>query len=177
MMKKNIILAMVATGSALMMGNALAAAGTVNFNGNILDSACDVAVASQNQVVVLGDYNKTEFPATGSRTAATKFDIVLKNCPVTVTSAKVRFDGTPDLTNADLLAIDTSVAGAATGVAINLMTADKADLPLHGSNSYSYALSSSADNTLNFYAQYISTAASVTAGPANSVANFSVVYN
>jgi major type 1 subunit fimbrin (pilin) len=31
-------------------------------------------------------------------------------------------------------------AGAATGVAINLMTADKADLPLHGSNSYSYPL-------------------------------------
>ena len=50
-MKKNIILAMVAAGSALMMGNAFAAAGTVNFNGNILDSACDVAVASQNQVV------------------------------------------------------------------------------------------------------------------------------
>lgn len=67
--------------------------------------------------------------------------------------------------------------GAATGVAINLMTADKADLPLHGSNSYIYPLSSTADNTLNFYAQYISTAASVTAGPANSVANFSVVYN
>lgn len=32
-MKKNIILAMVAAGSALMMGNAFAAAGTVNFNG------------------------------------------------------------------------------------------------------------------------------------------------
>lgn len=176
-MKKSIILAMVATGSALMMGNVLAAAGTVNFNGNILDSACDVAVASQNQVVVLGDYYKTEFPTMGSRTAATKFDIILKNCPVTVTSAKVRFDGTPELTNADLLAIDTSVAGAATGVAINLMTADKADLPLHGSNGYNYVLSSTADNTLNFYAQYISTAASVMAGPANSVANFSVVYN
>ncbi len=69
------------------------------------------------------------------------------------------------------------MAGAATGVAINLMTADKADLPLHGSNGYTYMLSSSADNTLNFYAQYISTTASVTAGPANSVANFSVVYN
>ena len=89
----------------------------------------------------------------------------------------MRFDGTPDASNSNLLAIDTSVAGAATGVAINLMTADKADLPLHGSNGYTYMLSSSADNTLNFYAQYISTTASVTAGPANSVANFSVVYN
>jgi len=141
-MNKKLMMAMVAAGSVLTMTNAFAAAGTVNFNGNILDS----------QVVVLGDYYKTEFPTTGARTAATQFNIILKNCPVTVTNAKVRFDGTPDLTNASLLAIDTSVAGAATGVAINLMTADKADLPLHGSNSYIYPLSSTADNTLNFYA-------------------------
>jgi major type 1 subunit fimbrin (pilin) len=39
--------------------------GTVNFNGNILDSACDVDVASQNQVVVLGDYYKTDFRQQG----------------------------------------------------------------------------------------------------------------
>lgn len=176
-MKKKIVIAIFAAGSALSMTQAFAAAGTVNFNGNILDAACDIDVASQNQVVVLGDYYKTEFPAAGSRTAATKFDIILKNCPVTVNNAKVRFDGTPDLSNASLLAIDSSVAGAASGVAINLMTADKADLPLHGSNSYSYVLSSTSDNTLNFYAQYVSTAATVVAGPANSVANFSVVYN
>lgn len=125
----------------------------------------------------MGDYYKTEFPVAGSRTAATKFDIILKNCPVTVNNAKVRFDGTPDLSNSSLLAIDSSVAGAASGVAINLMTADKADLPLHGSNGYSYPLTSTADNTLNFYAQYVSTTATVVAGPANSVANFSVVYN
>ena len=175
-MKKKIVIAMLAAGSALSMTQAFAAAGTVNFNGNILDAACDIDVASKDQVVVLGDYYKTEFPAAGSRTAATKFDI-LKNCPVTVTNAKVRFDGTPDLSNASLLAIDSSVAGAATGVAINLMTADKADLPLHGSNGYSYPLSSTADNTLNFYAQYVSTTSTVVAGPANSVANFSVVYN
>lgn len=176
-MKNKMITAMLAVSSAFTMTHALAAAGTVNFNGNILDSACDVDVASLNQVVVLGDYYKTEFPTTGAKTAATPFNIILKNCPVTVTNAKVRFDGTPDATNASLLAIDSSVAGAATGVAINLMTADKADLPLHGSNSYNYVLSSTADNTLNFYAQYISTAAAVTAGPANSVANFSVIYN
>lgn len=176
-MKKTIVIAMLAAGSALSMIHAFAAAGTVNFNGNILDAACDVDVASKNQVVVLGDYYKTEFPAAGSRTAATKFDIILKNCPATVINAKVRFDGTPDLSNSSLLAIDSSVPGAATGVAINLMTADKADLPLHGSNGYSYTLSSTADNTLNFYAQYQSTNAAVVAGPANSVANFSVVYN
>ena len=70
-----------------------------------------------------------------------------------------------------------AVAGAATGIAINLMSADKADLPLHGSNGYSYALSSTADNTLDFYAQYKSTNKDAKAGPAKSVANFSIVYN
>lgn len=177
MMKKMMVMAALAASSALTATTVFAAAGTVNFAGNILDSACDVDIASQNQVVVLGDYYKTEFTATGARTPATKFNIVLKNCPVTVTSAKVRFDGTPDISNSNLLAIDSSVAGAATGIAINLMTADKADLPLHGTNAYTYMLSSTADNTLDFYAQYISTAATVVAGPANSVANFSVVYN
>lgn len=176
-MKKNLIAVAFAATAALSMSNAMAAAGTVNFTGEILDAACTVDVASQNQTVDLGKYNKSEFSAVGYKTAAKKFDIVLKDCPETVTSAKVRFDGTPETTDSSLLAIDSSVAGAATGVAINLMTADKADLPLHGENDYTYDLVSTADNTLNFYAQYKSTAETVTAGPANSVANFSVVYN
>ncbi|ENA0610254.1 fimbrial protein [Enterobacter bugandensis] len=176
-MKKSMIVAAFAATSILAWSNAFASAGTVNFTGEIMDAACTVDVASQNQTVALGKYNKSEFTALGNKTAAKKFDIVLKNCPNTVTSAKVRFDGKPDATDSNLLAIDSSVSGAATGVGINLMTADKADLPLHGGNSYSYSLSSTQDNTLNFYAQYKSTAASVTAGPANSVANFSVVYN
>ncbi|HBV4841645.1 TPA: fimbrial protein [Klebsiella aerogenes] len=176
-MKKNVIAAAFAAVSALAMSNAFAAAGTVNFTGEILDAACTVDVASQNQTVDLGKYNKTEFADVGYKTAAKSFNIVLKDCPDTVTSAKVRFDGKPEATDSSLLAIDSSVAGAATGVAINLMTADKADLPLHSENSYDYTLSSTQDNTLGFYAQYKSTAATVTAGPANSVANFSVVYN
>ncbi|MDD9653793.1 fimbrial protein [Klebsiella pasteurii] len=176
-MKKTIVIAMLAAGSALSMTHAFAAAGVINFTGKILDKACDVDVASQNQTIDLGSYNKSEFPTSGTRTAAKEVKIVLKNCPDTVNGAQVRFDGTPDLTNSSLLAIDSSVTGAASGVAINLMTADKADLPLHGSNSYNYPLSSTADNTLMFYAQYISTAANVVPGQANSVTNFSVIYN
>ena len=49
-MNTKLMMAMLAAGSVLTMTNAFAAAGTVNFNGNILDSACDVDVASQNQV-------------------------------------------------------------------------------------------------------------------------------
>ncbi|WP_049292242.1 fimbrial protein [Franconibacter helveticus] len=176
MANKLIAVVLTAT-SVLAMSNAFAAAGTVNFTGEILDAACTVDVGSQNQTVALGKYNKSEFAAAGDVTAATKFNIILKSCPASVTSATVRFDGTPDASDSKLLAIDSSVTGAATGVAINLMSANKAQLPLHGSNGYSYTLSSTADNTLDFYAQYISTATTVKAGPANSVANFSVIYN
>lgn len=115
-MKKNIIAAAFVTTAALSMSNVFAAAGTVNFNGEILDAACTVDVGSQNQTVELGSYQKSEFTTAGDVTAATKFSIVLKDCPATVTSAAVRFDGTPDATDSTLLAIDSSVAGAATGL-------------------------------------------------------------
>jgi major type 1 subunit fimbrin (pilin) len=176
-MKKNLIAVAFAATTALTASHAFAAAGTVNFTGEILDAACTVDVASQNQTVVLGSYNKSEFVNTGDVTAAKKFDIVLKNCPSTVSQAHVMFDGTPESTDSTLLAIDSTVAGAATGVAINMMSADMNQLPLHGDNGYRYVLSSTADNNLDFYAQYKSTATAVTAGPANSVASFSVVYN
>ncbi|MGU3523333.1 fimbrial protein [Enterobacteriaceae bacterium C23F] len=176
-MKKNLIAVALAATAALSCSHVFAAAGTVNFTGEILDAACTVDAGSKNQTVALGKYNKSEFAAAGDVTAAKKFNIVLKDCPETVTSAYVLFDGKPDATNASLLAIDSTVAGAATGVAINLMTADKTALPLHTDNGYHYTLSSTQANTLDFYAQYKSTAAAVTAGPANSVASFSVVYN
>ncbi|MFK3658909.1 fimbrial protein [Scandinavium sp. NPDC088450] len=176
-MNRNTLSAVIAATAVLSMSNVFAAAGTVNFTGKILDSACAVDVASQNQTVDLGEYYKTEFTGVGSKTAAKGFNVVLKNCPPSVGSAKVVFDGTPEASNSALLAIDSTLPGAATGVAINLMSADKTDLPLNGSNGYNYVLSSTQDNTLNFYAQYQSTLSTVGAGPANSVANFSVVYN
>lgn len=178
-MKANLYAMILVGTSVLAASNVYAAAGTVNFTGTILDSACTVDVASKNQTVDLGKYNKSEFTAVGSLTAAKRFNIVLADCPDTVTSAKVLFDGKPDLTDSNLLAIDDSIQDAATGVAINLMSADKNDLPLHGVNGYNYNLNtdSGVENTLAFYAQYKSTSSTVTAGPANSVANFSVTYN
>lgn len=176
-MKKNIIVIALSVAAGLSASNVFASAGTVNFTGEILDAACTVDVASQNQTVALGSYNKSEFADTGDVTAAKKFTIVLKDCPSAVADAHVRFDGTPETTDSTLLAIDSTVSGAATNVAINLMSADMVQLPLHGENGYNYVLSSTEDNDLDFYAQYKSTAAVVTPGPANSVANFSVIYN
>ncbi|MGG5839703.1 fimbrial protein, partial [Huaxiibacter chinensis] len=43
-MKKNILATIVVAVVSVSMSQVFAAAGTVNFNGNILDSACDVDV-------------------------------------------------------------------------------------------------------------------------------------
>jgi major type 1 subunit fimbrin (pilin) len=176
-MKKNLLAVVIAAISAVSASNALATAGNVNFTGVILDTACTVDLASANQTVPLGEYNKSEFTAKGKVTAAKQFSIVLKNCPEAIKIAHVRFDGEPVIADSTLLAIDSTTPGAATGVAINLMSADKAQLPLHGENNYRYSLTDTADNVLDFYAQYKSTSETVTAGPANSVASFSVIYN
>ena len=122
-----------ATVATLSVSNAFAAVGTVNFASEILDAACIVDVNPLNQTVDMGKYHQSEFAGVGSRTAAKKFNIVLKDCPTSATAARVRFDGKPDATDPTLLAIN-NVKGSATGVAINLVTADKVDLPLHGGN-------------------------------------------
>lgn len=171
-MKKNIIAAAFAATAALTMSNAFASAGTVNFTGEIIDAACTVDAGSENQTVDLGRYSKSEFTAAGDKTAATKFSIVLTDCPATVTGATIKFDGSADPANSNLLA----VTGGATGVAINLMTADSQDLPLAGVNSHVYSLAETVPNTLDFFAQYEATSATVGVGPANGVANFSVSY-
>ena len=76
-MKKSLILVALTATAALSMSHAFAAAGTVNFVGNILDTACEVDVASQNQQVNLGNFYKTEFPSSGTKAAAK--DFILQN--------------------------------------------------------------------------------------------------
>ncbi|ELY2787485.1 fimbrial protein [Cronobacter sakazakii] len=176
-MKKIVIAAGFAAIASMSATSAMAFDGTVKFTGEILDQACTVDIGTDNTLTVdLGKVYKTAFTGVGTDASTTKFTIKLKDCPETVTSAKVKFDGAPDTSDSDLLALD-SAADAASGVAIKLMTADKTALPLHSVNDYSYALSSTSENNLDFYAAYRSTSATVTAGKANSVANFTVNYN
>lgn len=177
MMNKNMIAAAIAASAVLSLANANAADGTINFTGEIIDQACTVDIGSNNTMSVdLGRIARTSFRNTGDVSDSTLFTIKLINCPASVTSAKVKFDGENDQNNTDLLAI-TQGASSASGVAIKLMTADKTLLGLNQVNSYSYPLVSTADNNLDFYAAYQSTQAAVTAGLANSVANFTVNYN
>ncbi|MEE8730254.1 MAG: fimbrial protein [Rahnella inusitata] len=175
-MKKNVIATAFAVTTLMSASSTFAAAGQVNFTGEIIDAGCDIVNTPANPLTVtLGQVAKTEFTGVGSTAAATKFVLQLKNCPATVNTASVKFDGTSVNGDTSLLAL-TPQSGMATGVAIQLSDDTNTVLPLFTA-SKAYPLISAQDNNLEFVARYVATATTVMAGPANSTANFSVTYN
>lgn len=175
-MKKNLIVAAMVAALSLSAAQAMAnGGGQVNFNGTILDESCTITdTVASPQDIDLGTYGKNEFTAVGTALAKKDVKISLTNCPASVTSAAIVFDGKADATNPELLAL-TDVDNVANGVAIQLYDDSEKELALR-TPSKAYTLAEG-DNTLNFYAAYKSTAATVTGGPADAVANFSVDYN
>nr|WP_228705051.1 fimbrial protein [Klebsiella michiganensis] len=152
--------------------------GQVEFTGSITDSSCNVDSTSANQSVDLGKWASSYFTGAGSETTKTAFHIKVKDCPSTVTTVSVLFDGTRDTNNSDLLAIN----GTASGVAIKLYEDDKSTPVDLGTVSRGHSVTAGASGAatgtadLEFFADYVSTSA-VSAGSANGTANFNMIYN
>lgn len=152
--------------------------GQVEFTGSITDSSCNVDSTSANQSVDLGKWASSYFTGAGSETTKTAFHIKVKDCPSTVTTVSVLFDGTRDTNNSDLLAIN----GTASGVAIKLYEDDKSTPVDLGTVSRGHSVTAGASGAatgtadLGFFADYVSTSA-VSAGSANGTANFNMIYN
>lgn len=154
--------------------SAMAADGTVKFNGEIVDTPCVVSTDSADQTVSLGKVKASKFAAVKDTSADQAFTIKLEECDIAVKkTANVTFTGSQNSTDNTLLAI-SNVAGAATGVGIELLNNDGTAIPM-GSAGMDNMLANGA-NTLAFKAHYKSTAASVTPGLANSQADFQVTY-
>lgn len=151
--------------------------GQINFTGEIIDSACQVVNGISNPLnVELGQVSKTVFTGAGSTSTPTRFDIQLKNCPESVTSAAINFGGTPDSDNNSALSL-TPDADAATGVAIQLLDSTDQPVSLYTPSRQYPLTAGSTVNDLEFAGRYIQTGPTVTAGPANSVSTFTVIYN
>lgn len=174
-MKKQFIALSIMTG--LFAASAVNAAdGTINFTGNITDAACTVDSTSASQTVNLGTVASTAFTAAGVTAAPTSFTIKLTNCPSTVTAAAVKFDGTSNTTNTQILKLSTD--STATGVGVAIYEKDGSTLvPMHTASAKQTLDSSLTTNSLAFVAKYMSTAASVTAGTANATTDFTIAYN
>ena len=172
-MKKNLIVAAMVAG--VLSASAFADDGKINFVGSITDDACTVTNnVTSPLTVTLGTVASTAFSAGSMSAAPTNFNIMLSACPASVTQAKVKFDGTANTNDTTILAL-TAETGVATNVGIQLKDKTGAILPLRTASA-PYALTTGA-NTLQFTAQYLATALPVTAGPANSTSNFTIIYN
>ncbi|MEL4013835.1 fimbrial protein [Dryocola clanedunensis] len=173
-MKKNLISMAIAVAAVLSAANTFAEDGTVNFTGEITDTACTVDIGANNTMTVdLGKVARTAFTGVGSKASATKFVLKLKDCPTGLNLARVKFDGTGYDGDDSVLKL-TQDLGAAQGVAIELSD-PAAKLPLF-TPSTAYALVEG-DNALNFYARYVQMAQTVVSGPANASATFTLNYN
>lgn len=164
-------LALVVSG---MSSFAMAADGTVQFNGEIVDTPCVVSTESANQTVNMGQVKASTFVAAKDVSADQGFNIKLEECDASAKkNANVTFSGTQDGADNTLLAID-SVAGAATGVGIEIVSNAGTVIPMGTASADTLLVNG--ENTLAFKARYKSTVTTVTPGLANSHADFQVSY-
>lgn len=152
------------------------AGGEVKFTGEITDISCDISTASKTQTVDLGKWATSYFD-NRSETTQTPFTISVKDCPSSVKTVAVLFDGDKDAGDSTLLQL---TAGGAAGVGVKLYQSDRTNSVAIGSISKAVNIvdaehGGSAD--LNFYASYKSDGAEIKTGNANAVSNFVMVYN
>jgi major type 1 subunit fimbrin (pilin) len=159
----------------LFAGDTLAADGSINFTGRIIDAGCAIDTADMNQTVNLGVISKSAFASVGDTAAATRFSVRLTACPATLLSADMRFDGPADAIDNRLLAVN----GGAAGVAVGIFENDSATLIPMRSRSTSVNLGAGNTGTLEFVAKYMATGAPnmIVAGDANATSQFTISYN
>ncbi|MGG8472668.1 fimbrial protein [Rahnella sp. PAMC25617] len=150
-----------------------AADGTINFTGQIVATTCDVNGGSTASINVdLGTVAATSFTAAGDTSSPTAFTISLTNCPTTFTAAAVKFDGTADAVDNQLL----EVTGGATGVGIEIADNQGTPIPLYTASRF-YPIDATAEGVdMNFIARYKSTEATVGEGEANGTSQFTINY-
>lgn len=125
--------------------------------------------------MTLGEVAVSTFGGTkGAQSSISPFKINLTSCPASAKTVKVKFENAPHPDDASLLA-PNAVAGVATGVGILIADANNTIVrPRATSAAYTLAVGT---NDLEFNARYQSTSATVTAGPADTSTNFTLIYN
>lgn len=158
--------------------------GTIHFRGSLVDAACAVSTDSQDQVVDLGQHPIHIFKAVKDKSELRPFTIKLEDCDTTqATTASVAFIGSEDSVDNSLFAVnaDNDNGSNATGVGIQIL--DHLSNPVVPNAISDGTVSSTApvtlndgENTLNFSAQYVATAASPSAGSADADVTFVMQY-
>ena len=122
--KAAVLIALAASAQA-----ALAADGTVNFVGKLIDTPCSVSPNSANLTVPLGSVSTTSMNGGVKRSTPAKFTIDLLNCSPPLAPLPPSFTGTADASGNRLRVGVGEASGFATGVSIEI--ADSAGTPIN----------------------------------------------
>ncbi|GFM11843.1 type 1 fimbrial major subunit FimA [Enterobacter sp. M4-VN] len=151
--------------------------GTVHFKGEIVNAACAIDAGSIDQTVHLGQVRAASLATLGSTSSAVGFSIQLNDCDTTVsTSASVAFLGTAlNAANPTVLALQSSAAGSATNVGVQILDRTNNPLVVDGATFSADTTLIDGTNIIPFQARYYSVGRA-TAGVANADATFKVQY-
>lgn len=157
--------------AAIFPIGAQAATGTVKFQGEIVQSTCDVTTATKDQTVVIGTYPTSLFANVGDVSSSKAFQIGLQNCDAGTYT--IRFDGNAPAGHPELLAVSQ-----ATGVGIEILDNNGKVFPIGQDVTDPALVEVAADGTatVDLKARYKSFASTVGAGEANADSTFSIEY-
>lgn len=146
--------------------------GVIHFKGEVVNAACAIDSESMNQTVELGQVRSSRLAKAGDLSSAVGFNIKLNDCDTNVSSnAAVAFLGTTVTSNDDTLALQSSAAGSAQNVGIQILDRTGEVLILDGATFSAKTDLIDGTNILPFQARYIALGQSV-AGTANADATF-----
>jgi major type 1 subunit fimbrin (pilin) len=147
-------------------------AGTVNFTGTIIASACSLNNGSP-LVVPLGTHSVTAFTGVASTTGQRNIDLNLTGCPALTATITFLGDGQVGATN--LLRL-TPGSAPESHIAIALFEADGTPLPINTASSTPHTLTGT--NNITYKAAYKQhTAGTVPIGVAPGTATLDIQYN
>ncbi|BBT88453.1 oxidoreductase [Enterobacter cloacae] len=145
----------------------------VSVTGNLIGNTCVVAADSMEQNVPLGTIGIKQFKGSGTvSNIKTPFTLTLEECGPTFAGVKIRFSGTPDDENPQLVKV---ADGGATGVAVQILDKESVAIPL---NTQTAAYGSAGDDKvqMTFYARLVATGTPVSAGDVSAIATWTTEY-
>lgn len=143
-------------------------AGTINFKGNVVASACDITVNGTSSADVnLGTWPTSTFKNTGDKSSPQPFKLEVSKC--NAGTYQFAFIGTADSDNPNLFKVSSAkgvgigIADGQTDIKINTTVSDSSNASLTTTGG-----EGAATGTLYLQAFYEATGASVSAGEANA---------
>lgn len=167
--------------------NAHADLGAYNFTlkGNVTNTTCGVDETEAHKIVTLGKNATRQLKTPGERTSRVPIPFNLSQCPPNA-EVKFTFIGDQSTANNQLLALTNATATTtAQHVAVEISDASGNRVPMNNLSRYPndvttssrpFLVDASGNLSTVFYANYIATDASATAGTANAYAEFRIDY-